>query len=652
MVNFFALKLAVAGLIASNFVDALPERRVSSTGKLMKRKGGSSLTGSEAPPLDKPVAGDPIITQTGAPAPRTSPYYQAPHPPFANYYEGIHKAYLWYEAQRSGPIPTQRLAWRSDSCKVCKASNGADLSGAWYEAANTMKWGLPLAWTVTQLAYNVIWYKDILSKGNELNQALTTVKWGTDYLINAHIDNTTYVGQLGISGIGDNDDIDFAYYLAPETFEQRMPEQYWHPVLYCTPATPCGDIVAESAAALAAGSIIFREYNSTYADLCLSHAESMYTYAKQYPASYNIANNSGNANSSWYAAAGWYPSSSVADDLALAAALLYMNTNQSSYLNDSITYYNSADGQNAWSEESWDSQGGHLHVLLYNLTKDATYMTNFKAFAGQYLPGPSQSFNQTPLGLAFPEYWGTIALDMNACMDMVTMAKIIGYQDPYSIEMFNFCTQQVNYVFGEKGYSFMVGMNNTYPLRVNHISSYNPYDDSPLYNQTLETIENDFLSGLTDNRRIAYGAIVSGPDTQDHYQDDHQLYQYSESTQDSSAGIIGVLAGLIDWYGQDNFKAFSDCTLDLGWSHPNASAKPNWPSDDCYHTCNTANCNYAVTLFQSTNKQMVNQTSTSNASASANGAKASQSATSEASHHILSVLYITVATCIVSLFAL
>lgn len=43
------------------------------------------------------------------------------------------------------------------------------------------------------------------------NQALTTVKWGTDYLINAHINETTYVGQLGISGIGDNDDIDFAY---------------------------------------------------------------------------------------------------------------------------------------------------------------------------------------------------------------------------------------------------------------------------------------------------------------------------------------------------------------------------------------------------------------------------------------------------------
>lgn len=46
---------------------------------------------------------------------------------------------------------------------------------------------------------------------------------------------------------------------------------------------------------------------------------------------------------------------------------------------------------------------------------------------------------------------------------------------------------------------------------------------------------------------------------------------------------------MIDWYGHSNFKAFTDCGLDLGWSHPNASDFPSWPADDCYHTCNT-NC--------------------------------------------------------------
>lgn len=237
---------------------------------------------------------------------------------------------------------------------------------------------------------------------------------------------------------------------------------------------------------------------------------------------------------------------------------------------------------------------------------------------------------------------------MNACMSMLTMAKVIGYQDPYSQEIFNFCTQQVNYVFGEKGYSFMVGMGQQYPLRVNHISSYNPYDDSPLYNQTLITIENDFLNGLTNNRRIAYGAIVSGPDKSDHYQDDHELYQYSEATQDSSAGIIGLCAGLIEMYGVQSFKPFSDCTLDLGWTQPNASAKPNWPSDDCYHTCNTNNCNYGVTLWGDANKQIVNQSSTPSASASAAGSGSSSSTAPESSHRPLVLLPIALITIIVS----
>src|SRR5262249_10632689 len=129
----------------------------------------------------------------------------------------------------------------------------------------------------------------------------------------------------------------------------------------------------------------------------------------------------------------------------------------------------------------------------------------------------------------------------------------------------------------------MVGYGNgSYPLRVNHISSYNPYDDSPLYNEALPDIQNDFLQNLTLNRRIAYGAIVSGPDNMDRYQDDHVLYQYSEPTQDSSAGIIGMLAGLIEWYGASNFKPFSDCTMDLGFNDPNATKPAQWPADDCY----------------------------------------------------------------------
>ncbi|OZJ07025.1 hypothetical protein BZG36_00224 [Bifiguratus adelaidae] len=615
-------------VVLTSPAHALPERRFKPhyRGMPTLNKRSQALTGNEAPPLNSPRPGDPIITPTGAPAPTVSPWYVAPTTPMFNYNEAVHKALLWYEAQRSGPISTQRLAWRADSCKVCKGSFGEDLSSAWYEAANTMKWGLPLSWTIMQLAFNIYHYESVLDQSNELNQALQTVKWGTDYLINGHINDTTFIGQLGISGIGDNNDIDFSYYLAPETYELWMPQQYWHPALYCTPQTQCGDIVAASATALSIGSIIFRKYNSTYADQCLQHAESLYNFAKAYPGSYNIPANANNTNSSWYAAAGWYPSSSVSDDIALAGVFLYLNTNQSSYLQDAIKYYNASDGQAAWSEESWDSQGGHLHVMLYQITNDSTYLKNFQTFAGQYLPGTGQAFKQTPLGLSFPGYWGTIALVMNACMDMMVMARHLGYQNSYSTEMANFCTQQINYVMGEKGYAYMVGVNKQYPLRLNHISSYNPFDESPLYNTSLQNVENDFLQGLTNNRRIAYGAIPSGPDPNDHYQDDHALYQYSESTQDSSAGIIGLAAGLMDWYGTQHFPPYSDCNLDLGFSHPNATQQPQWPSDDCYHTCNTQNCNKAITIF-GTQQHAITGTTLSTASATGASISASGAGT-------------------------
>lgn len=45
---------------------------------------------------------------------------KAPH----NYAEALHKSLLFYWAQRSGPMPVKRLAWRSDSCLECVGAHG------------------------------------------------------------------------------------------------------------------------------------------------------------------------------------------------------------------------------------------------------------------------------------------------------------------------------------------------------------------------------------------------------------------------------------------------------------------------------------------------------------------------------------------------
>ena len=59
----------------------------------------------------------------------------------------------------------QRLAWRSDSCLDCKGPQGEDLSGGFYEAGGSyLKFSFPTAYTLTQLAWGLIEFKDGYAK--------------------------------------------------------------------------------------------------------------------------------------------------------------------------------------------------------------------------------------------------------------------------------------------------------------------------------------------------------------------------------------------------------------------------------------------------------------------------------------------------------
>jgi endoglucanase len=132
----------------------------------------SALSGIQA---GDPLPDSPLRHPTVPPL--TEPYV-APTTPKYNYAEVLHKSFLFYHSQKSGVLPYQRLAWRSDSCKVCVGDFGEDLSRGWYEAANTMKWGLPLGWTVTQLAFNIMIFEDSMNSVDELAEGLELLKWG------------------------------------------------------------------------------------------------------------------------------------------------------------------------------------------------------------------------------------------------------------------------------------------------------------------------------------------------------------------------------------------------------------------------------------------------------------------------------------------
>jgi hypothetical protein len=62
----------------------------------------------------------------------------------------------------------------------------ADLVGGYYDAGDHVKFGLPMAFTVTMLSWSLIEYGDDVAAAGELGHALEAIKWGTDYFIKAH----------------------------------------------------------------------------------------------------------------------------------------------------------------------------------------------------------------------------------------------------------------------------------------------------------------------------------------------------------------------------------------------------------------------------------------------------------------------------------
>jgi hypothetical protein len=57
------------------------------------------------------------------------------HVPGYDYGEVLGLSWLFYEAQRSGALPsTNRIPWRGDSALKDTAPDGSDVTGGWYDA--------------------------------------------------------------------------------------------------------------------------------------------------------------------------------------------------------------------------------------------------------------------------------------------------------------------------------------------------------------------------------------------------------------------------------------------------------------------------------------------------------------------------------------
>jgi endoglucanase len=97
-------------------------------------------------------------------------------------------------------------------------------------------------------------------------------------------------------------------------------------IAYINSSNPSSEILGESAATMAATSVIFAEKNKTYSDQLLGHAVDLYTRATTYQGSYMKS-----THPNLKTVKEWYPSSIYTDELAWAAAWLYVATKDEKY---------------------------------------------------------------------------------------------------------------------------------------------------------------------------------------------------------------------------------------------------------------------------------------------------------------------------------
>lgn len=68
--------------------------------------------------------------------------------------------------------------------------------GGYYDAGDNVKFGLPMAFTVTMMSWSIIEYGKQLAASGELGHAMEAVKWGTDYFIKAHPQPNVLYGEV------------------------------------------------------------------------------------------------------------------------------------------------------------------------------------------------------------------------------------------------------------------------------------------------------------------------------------------------------------------------------------------------------------------------------------------------------------------------
>ncbi|XP_020266990.1 endoglucanase 11-like [Asparagus officinalis] len=465
-----------------------------------------------------------------------------------DYRDAVIKSLLYFEAQRSGHLPyNQRVTWRGHSGLTDGLDQGVDLVGGYYDAGDHVKFGLPMAFTITMLAWSTIEYADEITESGEFEHVLEAIKWGTDYFIKAHTHPNVFWAQVG-DGSSD-------HYCWQRPEDMTTPRRAYK----IDAENPGSEVVAETAAALAAASILFRKSNPHYSHLLLHHAQQLFEFGDKYREKYD---------KSLGIVKGYYPSTSgYGDELLWAGFWLYKATRAEKYLDYVIKNAYTLGGA-GWkiSEFSWDIKYAGVQVLAAKLLVEDKSASEHKEILNQYkskaefylcsclnLNINNSNVHWTPSGLLYIRRWNNMQYVVSATFLLTVYSDYLqnsnqtlqcpkGSLQPH--QLLSFAKSQVDYILGSNpmNLSYLIGFGSKYPNRVHHRAAstvtYKEHGEFIGCSQGYDL----WFGRQKPNPNVLTGAIVGGPDLNDEFRDVRGNFMQTEACTYNTAPMVGVFA--------------------------------------------------------------------------------------------------------------
>ncbi|MFN3405321.1 MAG: glycoside hydrolase family 9 protein [Cytophagaceae bacterium] len=447
-----------------------------------------------------------------------------------NYGLAQHLSTRFLGAQRCGNTKSWIQPETSNGCHTTDGQSiGRDLTGGWHDCGDYIKFHVTGPYTALVYLYGMDKFPEVYpdqysqaySKppANGIPDVLDEVKIETDFLIKCVNGNTIY-WQIGDG----NDHNSFN-----EPISNSSQTLYNGSNIRTVYSATSGrsNAFGNSAAALALMSILYKSYDANYAQSCLNAAVSYYTIGKINPASTADARST-DGFYSWLANAGY------ADEMGLAAAMLYRATATNTYLTEATNYANSL------SQSAGFDYGTMNHLLfyeLYEITGTTTWLNRVASRVNAYTNQSCGYFHNTN--------WGSLRDAGNAAF-----LSALYHRSSGSASAYTFAKRNVDFILGTHNgigpnapanFSFLIGYNvlgGGFPKSPHHAAAFGKSSNA----WTLYTQEGNNPGSVPFGYTLS-GGLAGGPESAcNNFHDRINNYVSSEYCSYYNAAFNGAVA--------------------------------------------------------------------------------------------------------------